>query len=499
MSAVRRRLRQSGAPGVAQAGATPVVSTPTQTAAEVATAIATAISASPLNILATANGNIVDLPAGAQFAPNGTPLTPAGIWPISYSSDDSPAAVAGSIQDAIGRAFAPVTITANLLNAEANDRLATAVDIGLPGGAARFTASGFIGDNPAFPLQAGIDVDYMKLNLRAGETIVIRANASTLSALQPALRLFDSTGHELASTQASLSPQLSYNVLTTGTYYLAVSSASNLGYEANHDGSADVRLQIPAQGGAVGGLTDGERFTIDDGAGGPPRVFEFDSNGQLFSPGAIPISLADVLLQVPSAGTSPGGIRDGDTLVINDNRGSGDVVFEFDTNSVISPGNVRIAVAANASATSVALALASSLANANIGLSPSLQGTTGVRLGTVNHSVSVLGTPTLNRVSLPVGPAADCGVPPRRHSRRPHRAAARDQLWRFRHARRARPPRRHVAGSQLGPDRPLEHRGLRRQRRCGSRPQPGSLRHGQSPESGERGNGLSNRTARILH
>ena len=170
-------LRQSGAPGVAQAGATPVVSTPTQTAAEVATAIATAISASPLNILATANGNIVDLPAGAQFAPNGTPLTPAGIWPISYSSDDSPAAVAGSIQDAIGRAFAPVTITGNLLDAEANDRLATAVDIGLPGGAARFTASGFIGDNPAFPLQAGIDVDYMKLNLRAGETVVIQANA----------------------------------------------------------------------------------------------------------------------------------------------------------------------------------------------------------------------------------------------------------------------------------------------------------------------------------
>jgi hypothetical protein len=89
--------------------------TPTQTAAEVATAIATAISASPLNIVATANGNIVDLPAGAQFSPNGTPLTPAGIWPMAFSSEDSAAAVAGSIQDAIGRAFAPVAITASLL------------------------------------------------------------------------------------------------------------------------------------------------------------------------------------------------------------------------------------------------------------------------------------------------------------------------------------------------------------------------------------------------
>jgi hypothetical protein len=52
------------------------------------------------------------------------------------------------------------------------------IDIGLPGGAARFTASGFIGDNPAFPLRPGVDVDYMKLNLRAGETVVIQAGSS---------------------------------------------------------------------------------------------------------------------------------------------------------------------------------------------------------------------------------------------------------------------------------------------------------------------------------
>lgn len=392
-------LAQSGAPGVTQAGATPVVIAPTQTATEVAASMAAAISASPLNILATAVGSIVDLPAGVQFAPNGTPLTPTGIWPVTFSNSDSAAAVAGSIRDAIGRAFAPVPLTGDLLNSEANDRLATAIDIGLPGGAARFTASGFIGDNPAFPLRPGVDVDYMKLNLRAGETVVMRASASGFSALQPALRLFDATGQELAvGTQAS---PITYNVLTTGTYYLAVSSIGNLSYEPNYDGSAELRLLVPAQGGAVGGLTDGERFTIDDGSGASPRVFEFDSNGQLFSPGAIAISLADVLLQVPSAGTNPGGIRDGDTLVINDNRGSGDVVFEFDTDGVVSPGNVRISVAANSSAAAVATALGNTLAGANIGLSPSLQGSTGVRLGTVNHSVNIAGTPTLNRVSLP--------------------------------------------------------------------------------------------------
>jgi hypothetical protein len=49
----------------------------------------------------------------------------------------------------------------------------------------------------------------------------------------------------------------------------------------------------------------------------------------------------------------------------------------------------------------VAFALRNALAGANLGLSPSLQGTTGVRLGTVNHSVNAAGTPTLNRVSLP--------------------------------------------------------------------------------------------------
>ncbi|MFV1965863.1 MAG: hypothetical protein ACC628_10600, partial [Pirellulaceae bacterium] len=406
-------LAQSGAPGVNDANARPVLFTPRDTAGEIAQSIANTVNQAPAITTAVANGDVVELPDGVTFSPNGTAFMPTGVTAVPFSAGDSPTTVGGSIVDAINRAFAPARLTADL-TAESNDRLATAVDAGLPGGPAVFQASGFIGDNTDLEFRRGVDVDYVRLDLDAGDRMVIDAS-STGFTISPALRLFDANGQELASSLQTTTftffagftstfttniPTIDFTAVTSGTYYLGVSGSGNLDYEPDFDGSADVTLLVPAVGGGVGGLTDGESFTIDEGTGGVPILFEFDSNGQV-APGAISISLTDVVLSVPDQGVNPGGIQDGDTFTINDNRGSGDVVFEFDSDGIISPDNNRIFVFPGDTANTVAFRIQSALFNANMGLSPTVLGNSSLRLGTKNHSVDINGTPSMSQSLLP--------------------------------------------------------------------------------------------------
>lgn len=416
-------LTKVGSSGLSDPTATPVLFVPINTAAEVATAISTAINTAGLGITTTANQNIVALPANALFAPNSTALSPAGVRAVTYNKQDSPNAVAGNIEEAVRAAFASANLTADL-SVEGNDTLATAVSAGLTGGPALFEASGFIGDNTVFGLRRGLDVDFVRLDLKAGEHVIIDAVAPTNSSLVPGLRLFDASGRELDTTkqvfnfnqffnpfgpfpvnffnpsQFLLPTSIDFNVVTTGTYYVAVSSSVNLDYNAQFEGSADVALSVPLAGGAIGGLTDGESFSITD-ATGTPQIFEFDSDDTV-GPTSIRVRLNDILMQVPAAGAGPGGIQDGDTFIINDGRGSGDVRFEFDSDFVFNPANIQIFISPLfSSPANIALQMAFEIQNANLGLTPVALGNGAVVLGTTTHTVDATGTPALVLNSLP--------------------------------------------------------------------------------------------------
>ena len=160
-----------------------------------------------------------------------------------------------------------------------------------------------------------------------------------------------------------------------------------------------------------GGLTDGELFTITDRSTNTVVQFEFDRNGTV-TPNAIPISLDDLILQIPPEGASSGGIVDGDSFIINDNQGSGDVVFEFDTELfnpfnvtgtfTVSPGAIAIFIDPTFdTAASIASQVAFAISGAGVGLNPSTTGTNTIQLNTDGHTVDVGGAPTMELLTVP--------------------------------------------------------------------------------------------------
>ncbi|MCR9295349.1 MAG: Ig-like domain-containing protein [bacterium] len=150
-------------------------------------------------------------------------------------------------------------------------------------------------------------------------------------------------------------------------------------------------LEIPLAGGAAGGVSDGDRFSIT--VAGVVTTFEYDRNSNSL-PGNVPIrfeygqsqqQIADATLaaiqsanivapkllpdgqiflgsaagtlldtnfsansqppttqaiRIPSLGPRPGGITDGQTFTVSDGRRT--VVFEYDNNGAVQPGNSRI-------------------------------------------------------------------------------------------------------------------------------------------------------------
>lgn len=413
-------LSQSGTSDVNTTNATPVVFAPTQTADQVAAAIAAAVNNTfGSNVFAT--GNVVQLPGSTSFSPDGTALAPAAVAAVAFDPNTSSSGIAANIEDALRQAFFPATTTVDL-TAETNDRFATATDSGITGGAASFQAPGLIGDNLSFPFERALDVDIVSMNLLAGDSVTITGSTPFNSNLQSALRLFNSLGQEIASATGGFTftpttgfitttPQIDFTAVAGGTYFVAVSGSDNLGYDPNFAGSADVTLQVPFQGGALGGLTDGELFTIIDRSTNTIVQFEFDRNG-VVTPNAIPISLEDLVLQIPPQGVASGGLRDGDSFIINDNQGSGDVVFEFDTEAfdpfnltgafTLSPGAIGIFIDPTFdTAAQIASSVASAIAGANLGLSPSTTGSNTIQLFTDGHTVDISGAPTMDVLTVP--------------------------------------------------------------------------------------------------
>ncbi len=125
------------------------------------------------------------------------------------------------------------------------DTLTTALNSGLssanPG---TFNLNAQIGDNPNVAPTS--DVDMIAFQLDAGGRVTIDIDARTNgSNLDSILRIFDSTGNQLASDDDSEAPgeadtydsYLDFTATQTGTYYVGVSGYSNFYYNPNIAGS----------------------------------------------------------------------------------------------------------------------------------------------------------------------------------------------------------------------------------------------------------------------
>ena len=195
-----------------------------------------------------------------------------------------------------------------------------------------------------------------------------------------------------------------------------------------------VELIVPLAGGGAGGITDGDRFVIDNGIQG--FTFEFDNNNNSISgnfrvpftslstrsdianaivtalsaiPNIVPRIIGSgnvfvgsvlgayadttdaaaltqpkstVALLVPALGTRPGGVTDGQTFGLSDGRQS--LIFEFDGDRAVQPGNIRIDISLASTAAEVAIVIKSVLDTSGLALATQIVDGDKVYLGLPN-------------------------------------------------------------------------------------------------------------------
>ncbi|MGK7910222.1 MAG: S8 family serine peptidase [Synechococcus sp.] len=154
---------------------------------------------------------------------------------------------------------APVTGSSGSLEIdESDDVIGSATDSQLssarPG---RVTIDSTIGNNPDVSAEA--DVDMVEIQLNAGDRVTIDVDTDTDGSLDSALRLFNSSGQELAISDDDIAPgeqfsrdsYIDFTARTTDSYYVAVSSYSNIFYDPQVGGdenegfsSGDYTLEI---------------------------------------------------------------------------------------------------------------------------------------------------------------------------------------------------------------------------------------------------------------
>jgi hypothetical protein len=116
---------------------------------------------------------------------------------------------------------------------ESNDTIPFATETGIVGlNSPNYQASGFIGDNPNFPLLKGQDVDLFKVFLNAGEQLTIDVDAAEIgSTLNSVLAVFNDAGVAVAFNNngrgtgelVSNDSFLTFTPAIAGTYYIGVS------------------------------------------------------------------------------------------------------------------------------------------------------------------------------------------------------------------------------------------------------------------------------------
>ena len=171
----------------------------------------------------------------------------------------------------------PVISSGSVLD-ESNDTIGTAIASPLiPGIAATFRDTGSIGDNSN--VSSTSDVDFIELQLDAGDVVTIDIDARVLgSNVDSVLRLFDSTGTEVAVSDdaaapgesSSLDSYIDFTATESDTYYVGVSSFANFDYDPFEEGSSsggstgDYEIEITLNGGGSSTLIPGARtVTVD--------------------------------------------------------------------------------------------------------------------------------------------------------------------------------------------------------------------------------------------
>ncbi len=127
------------------------------------------------------------------------------------------------------RVTIPVVTPAPAAPFEPNDTLLTAA-VGLDGASDDVTLRAAIGDG----VNAGRDVDIFSIEVGAGDLVEVAIRAESIgSSLDSYLRLFDSTGRQLAANDdfnGSLDSGLTFTFPDAGSYYVGVSGYGNARY-----------------------------------------------------------------------------------------------------------------------------------------------------------------------------------------------------------------------------------------------------------------------------
>ncbi|MFN6128852.1 MAG: tandem-95 repeat protein [Planctomycetota bacterium] len=203
-------------------------------------------------------------------------------------------------------------------------------------------------------------------------------------------------------------------------------------------------LKVPSQGGGIGGVVDGQSFSVSDGE----RVlfFEFDSDPiPSVQPGNIRITVnssnssLEVAQAIESAIKSSGlkvspsvfgndivhlglpssgrielinttlavvgvarSVQDGDTLTISRDNGGTSTTFEFDNNGTVGAGRIRVPFTNSETQSEIGATLATAIRDAGIGLNPKHFGNGSVVVGgLVSDSISTSGAPTVAVIGSP--------------------------------------------------------------------------------------------------
>ncbi len=152
---------------------------------------------------------------------------------VVYDPTQSGEEIAQSLHDAIAN-YTTVTNTDYDTDQDAsqqNDNMSTANILQVPGGQTTINANGSIGTPNGS--QQTVDVDMMRMELSAGQTIMLTVTESTLApALNPIARVFNAQGVELArELSVDGNTVVSFEAPADGTYYIGISGEGNGNYD----------------------------------------------------------------------------------------------------------------------------------------------------------------------------------------------------------------------------------------------------------------------------
>ncbi len=189
---------------------------------------------------------------GALMLDANAGLSPSGIYTVLENTAidmNDPLTIGFDVgfDDASGFGLiqADVAVEAAIELLEPNDTIFESIATGVVGSSLTpFVRSSAVGNNPNVPPE--LDVDLYEFQLHTGERVTIDIDADEFgSSLDSGLRLFDSSGNEVAVSDddpapgepGTLDSYIDFTASETDIYYVDVSGFSNFGYDPFVEGS----------------------------------------------------------------------------------------------------------------------------------------------------------------------------------------------------------------------------------------------------------------------